>query len=64
MNDLARLGQAMHSAMVTAQRHGHGAEAGVGLTPLFAVAMLHTYRELLLLALDAELETAARKRGE
>lgn len=61
MNDLARLGQAMHSAMVSAQRNGHGAAAGAGLTPLFAVAMLHTYRELLLLALDEEIANADLK---
>ena len=61
MNDLARLGQAMHSAMVTAQRHGHGAEAVQAMTPLFAVGLAHTYRQLLLLALDEEMANANLK---
>lgn len=60
MNDLAALGQALHSTLITAQRAGHGAQAVQAITPLFAVALAHTYRQLLLLALDDELENARR----
>lgn len=61
MHDLARLGQALHSALITAQRKGHGAQAVQAMTPLFAVALGHTYRQLLLLALDEELANANLK---
>jgi len=61
MNDLAQLGRALHSAMVSAQRHGHGAEAVQAMTPLFAVGLAHTYRQLLLLALDEEMANANLK---
>jgi hypothetical protein len=47
--------------MVTAQRHGHGAEAVQAMTPLFAVGLAHTYRQLLLLALDEEMANAHHK---
>ena len=58
MNDLAALGQALHSVFSTAQRHGRGAQALQALTPLFAVSLVHTHRQLLLLALDQELANA------
>ncbi len=60
MDDLARLGGALHSALIAAQRTGHGAEAGAKLTPLFGVALMFACRELMLLALDAEMESAGR----
>jgi len=58
MNDLATLGQAMHSTLASAQRNGHGAQALQAIAPIFAVALAHTYRQLLLLALDQELANA------
>ncbi len=60
MGDLARLGAALHSALIAAQRNGHGAQAVQAMTPLFAVGLAHTYRQLLLLALDEELANARR----
>lgn len=58
MNDLATLGQALHSTLITAQRHGRGAQALQAMTPIFAVGLAHTHRQLLLLALDQELTNA------
>ncbi len=58
MNDLARLGGALHSALIAAQRTGHGAQAVQAMTPLFAVGLAHTYRQLLLIALDEEMINA------
>ena len=59
VNDLATLGHALHSTLVTAQRRGRGAQALQAMTPIFAVGLLvHAYRQLLLLAIDQELANA------
>jgi hypothetical protein len=64
MNDLARLGLGLNAAVSAAESQGCLPRALMALTPLAFVGLHFAGRELLLLALDAELETAARKRGE
>ncbi len=64
MGDLSRLGRALLEASAAAEAHGCLPKALVGLTPMAFVGLMFTGRELLLLALDAELETAARNLGE
>jgi len=58
VNDLATLGHALHATLITAQHHGRGAQALQVMTPLFAVGLAHTHRQLLLLALDQEIANA------
>jgi len=58
VNDLAALGDALHSTLVTAQRRGRGAQALQAMTPIFAVGLVHAYRQLLLIAIDEELANA------
>ena len=60
MNDLARLARELTQALSAAQQNDYAAQALQGIVPMFAVAMAHTYRQLLLLALDEELKTARR----
>lgn len=64
MNDLHRLGQGLNAAVAAAERHGSLPRALVALTPLAFVGLHFAGRELLMLALDTELENAARQRGD
>ena len=60
MNDLARLARELTQALSAAQQNDYAAQALQGIVPMFAVAMAHTHRQLLLLAIDEELKTARR----
>lgn len=60
MNDLAKLGAALSHTYEIAQRNGYSAKALSAMVPMFGVGMVHTLRALMLLALDAELESARR----
>lgn len=64
MSDLASLGQGLNAAVAAAERHGSLPRALAAITPLAFVGMYFAGRELLMLALDAELENAARHRGD
>jgi hypothetical protein len=58
VNDLARLGQALNETLLVAEQNGCAAHALQGMVPMFSVALLHAYRQLLLIALDEEMTHA------
>ena len=58
MNDLAQLGQALNETLLVAEQNGCAAHALKGMVPMFTVALLHTYRQLSLIALDEEMTNA------
>lgn len=60
MNDLAQLGAALSRTYEIAEQNGYSAKALTAMVPMFGVGMVHTLRALMLLALDAELESARR----
>jgi hypothetical protein len=59
MNDLAHLGRGLVDATAAAEAHGCLPRALQGLVPLSFVGLMFAGRELLLLALDQELENSA-----
>lgn len=60
MNVLAVLGTALTTTAAAAEARGSLDHALFAMVPMFGVAMVHTLRALMLLALDAELESARR----
>lgn len=60
MSDLASLGQALSEALAAAKQSGYAGRALPGMVPIFAVAMAHASRQLLLIAIDEEMSHARR----
>lgn len=58
MTDLARLGQALVDTTKTAEAHGCLPRALAAITPMAFVGLMFAGRELLLLALDEEMNHA------
>ena len=60
ISDLSPLGAPLARTYSIAEQNGYSANALTDMVPMFGVGMVHTLRVLMLLALDAELESARK----